>query len=115
MHGTIVLLVKYSRPSNPVIDAYLATVLAFLPSDKYTIIYTTSPPADAEYQQVESQEQLYEYDEPYPSGMHTDLKRDLLAHTRASNSSNLDSNLPLFEKYQFLNAGKFIFEILHVL
>lgn len=71
-------------------------------------MYTTSPPSNADYQQVDNQEQVYEYDEPYPSSLHTDLKRDTNAYPRASNSSNLNSDLPLFEKYQFLNAGIFM-------
>ena len=48
-------------------------------------------------------------DEPYPSAMHIDLKRDLYAHAKGKNStSNLDSKLPLFEKYQFLSSGRSI-------
>jgi hypothetical protein len=40
--------------------------------------------------------------------MHTDLKRDLNSYvSRASNASNPQANLPLFEKYQFLSPGTF--------
>jgi len=42
-------------------------------------------------------------DDPFPSALHTDLKRDVSSHAR--NNTQLDSNLPLFEKYQFLNTG----------
>lgn len=43
-------------------------------------------------------------DEPYPSAMHMDLKRDLSA--RAKDAT--DNNLGLFEKYQFLTPGIFM-------
>jgi hypothetical protein len=81
----------------------LNSLLATL--DSYTVLYATldnlSPP------QVMHPEQ-YEMDEPYPSNMHTDLKRDLNSHiSRASNASNPQANLPLFEKYQFLSPGTF--------
>lgn len=46
-------------------------------------------------------------DEPYPSDMHIDLKRDLSVYPRATNGTNPDSNLPLFEKYQFLSSGEY--------
>lgn len=82
-------------------DSYLNSLLATL--DSYTVIYATldnlSPPQSQHPEQ-------YEMDEPYPSNMHTDLKRDLNAHiVRASNASNPQADLPLFEKYQFLSPG----------
>lgn len=82
-------------------DSYLNSLLATLES--YTVIYATldnlSPPQSQHPEQ-------YEMDEPYPSNMHTDLKRDLNAHiVRASNASNPQADLPLFEKYQFLSPG----------
>jgi hypothetical protein len=95
-------------------DSYLNSLLATL--DSYTVIYATldnlSPP------QVMHPGQ-YEMDEPYPSNMHTDLKRDLNSHvSRASNVSNPQADLPLFEKYQFLSPGtsyhpKLHFMLLH--
>ncbi|KAJ9631006.1 hypothetical protein H2203_001534 [Taxawa tesnikishii (nom. ined.)] len=90
-------------------DSYLNALVASLPNEEYTVIYTTTTPAeDQRVSEIIHQAQYYEMDEPYPSGMHTDLKRDLRAYPRASNSSNLDSKLPLFEKYQFLSSGIFM-------
>lgn len=82
-------------------DSYLNSLLATL--DSYTVIY--APLDNMAPAQVQHPEQ-YEMDEPYPSNMHTDLKRDLNAHiVRASNASNPQADLPLFEKYQFLSPG----------
>ena len=54
----------------------------------------------------------YEMDEPYPSALHTDLKRDVESRKRniqrrqANGIDNSQSNLPLFERYQYLTPGK---------
>jgi hypothetical protein len=82
----------------------LNSLLATL--DSYTVVYTTLP---GWMQKIEPQHpEQYEMDEPYPSNMHTDLKRDLNSYvSRASNASNPQANLPLFEKYQFLSPGTF--------
>lgn len=93
-------------------DAYLNSVILSLPTDKYTVIYRTTPPARQEYKQISGQPQqqhLYDMDEQYPSTVHANhFKRDVTAFPRATNGSNLDSNLPLFEKYQFFNSGIFL-------
>lgn len=51
-------------------------------------------------------------DEPYPSALHQDLKRQLNLRADSdddkSNTTNPQSNLPLFEKYQFLTPGLFM-------
>lgn len=51
-------------------------------------------------------EHLYEMDEPYPSAMHQDLKRDIEYSPLKSSNSSMQDGLPLFEKYQFLSPGK---------
>jgi len=61
-------------------------------------------------QAEEHQDPPYEMDEPYPSGLHTDLKRDTRmrqAMRRADNGTAEDpqAGLPLFEKYMFLTPG----------
>ncbi|KAI4716874.1 BIG1-domain-containing protein [Aureobasidium sp. EXF-10727] len=90
-------------------DSYLNSLLATL--DSYTVLYATldnlSPRQHPEQ---------YEMDEPYPSNMHTDLKRDLDAHVvRASNASNPQADLALFEKYQFLSPGIFMGGVVSIL
>lgn len=80
------------------------------------MLYITSPPTTEQYQQINHAAQVYEMDEPYPSSMHIDLKRDV--YPRASNNTNgtnLDSNLPLFEKYQFLSSGIFMGGVVSIL
>ncbi|KAI5199318.1 hypothetical protein AUEXF2481DRAFT_39517 [Aureobasidium subglaciale EXF-2481] len=92
-------------------DSYINSLLATI--DSYTVLYSTlsnlSPPSSQHPDQ-------YEMDEPYPSNMHTDLKRDLNSYvSRASNNTNPQANLPLFEKYQFLSPGIFMGGIVSIL
>lgn len=49
-------------------------------------------------------------DDPYPSALHTDLKRDLheirKRQSEDHNGTDFQSNLGLFEKYQFFTPGE---------
>lgn len=45
-------------------------------------------------------------DDPYPSSLHTDLKRDTDLHARQSDDTDMQAGLPLFEKYQFLSPRR---------
>jgi hypothetical protein len=57
---------------------------------------------------VEHADKIYEMDEPYPSALHQDLKRDIKYEPLKSSSNNtMQDGLPLFEKYQFLTPGKY--------
>ncbi|THV79786.1 BIG1-domain-containing protein [Aureobasidium pullulans] len=92
-------------------DSYLNSLLVTLES--YTVLY--APLSNLSPPQSQHPEQ-YEMDEPYPSNMHTDLKRDLNSHvSRASNASNPQDGLPLFEKYQFLSPGIFMGGVVSIL
>ncbi|CAD0010533.1 unnamed protein product [Aureobasidium pullulans] len=92
-------------------DSYLNSLLESLES--YTVLY--APLSNLSPPQSQHPEQ-YEMDEPYPSNMHTDLKRDLNSHvSRASNASNPQDGLPLFEKYQFLSPGIFMGGVVSIL
>lgn len=51
-------------------------------------------------------ENLYEMDEPYPTAMHQDLRRDIEYEITKSGNKTMQDGLPLFEKYQFLTPGK---------
>lgn len=105
-HGELGDCVRPWHNRLTVSDTYLNTVISSLSTDKYTVIYTTSPDTSAPFHQNDQDHGQYQMDEPYPSGMHTDLKRDLNVQQTSSNSSNLNSNLPLFERYRFVNSGK---------
>ncbi|KAF2429849.1 BIG1-domain-containing protein [Tothia fuscella] len=83
-------------------DSFLHAIMTSLGGDKYTVVYTTSPPAEgliapAQY----SPAPVYEMDEQ--SALHTDLKRDLDSHSNAKTT-----NLALFDTYQFLSPGIFM-------
>lgn len=93
----------FANPST--LDAFLASVLDLLPSPKYTVIYTTTPPSSKHHSVVE-EFQVYEMDSTFAAPLHMDLKRDF--SVRPSNSSGNDTLVdgPLFERYQFLTPGQ---------
>jgi len=85
-------------------DAFLASMLSLLSPEKYTVIYTTTPPST---EQLPSLPELteYEMDDSFPSAPHTELKRDLSMHDAHNKTAD---DAPLFEKYQFLTPGLFM-------
>jgi len=90
-------------------DNYIDDRLSRLEKQKqpYVLIYTSRASAHASHV-----DPPYEMDEPYPSALHTDLKRDVESRKRnmqrrqANGIDNSKSNLPLFERYQYLTPGK---------
>lgn len=85
-------------------DALVDTVVSVLANENPSVlIYTTTPPAPAPH----SHEKAYEMDDPFPSSLHTDLKRDLGQHARqdSDRGEDLQAGLPLFERYNFLSQG----------
>lgn len=68
------------------------------------MIIILSAPATA----TEHSEYLYEMDEPYPSALHQDLKRDIKFEPLKNSNNTMQDGLPLFEKYQFLSPGIFM-------
>ncbi|KAL9124384.1 MAG: hypothetical protein Q9217_006278 [Psora testacea] len=88
-------------------NAFLASVLDLLPSNKYTVIYITTP-SKAAPQPALAESQPYEMDALFDAPVHMELKRDLLHHKRASDSNITLPNGPLFERYQFLSPGLFM-------
>lgn len=71
------------------------------------MIIIVSAPAET----FDHAEHLYEMDEPYPSALHQDLKRDIkYSPVKGGNSTSTQDGLPLFEKYQFLSPGELFFE-----
>lgn len=87
--------------TDDALDDTVASVLG--KTNPSVFIYITTPPSQ-QVQEVQDGH-LYEMDEPYPSALHTDLKRDLNAHKRQSDSDDMQAGLPLFEKYQFITPG----------
>ena len=84
-------------------DSFLHAVISSLGGSSHTIIFTTSPPSGHHIPQVAP---TYEMDSStYESALHTDLKRDVSAHSGSNDSS---SDLPLFDTYLYLNPGIFM-------
>lgn len=85
-------------------DAFLASILDWLPSPEYTVIYTTTP-STFQPQPSSAESETYEMDTAFGSPVHMDLKRDLSSHQQVSSNVTLPAG-PLFERYQFFNPGK---------
>ncbi|KAK4983326.1 hypothetical protein LTR66_008866 [Elasticomyces elasticus] len=89
-------------------DSYVNALLSSLPSDEFILFYISTPPTSEQLDDWQYPPTVYEMDQPFPSALHTDLKRDFSVETKAGNHSNSQSDLPLFEKYQFLSSGIFM-------
>lgn len=84
-------------------------MLDVLSSNKYTVIYTTTPSTSVAQTQVEHAEpESYEMDSAFQAPVHMELKRDLSQHKRASNISITLPDGPLFERYQYFTPGLFM-------
>jgi hypothetical protein len=96
-------------------DSFLHAVVSEVGGEKYTVIYTTTPPASG-FAAVEQAATDYEMDDPFASVLHTDLKREL-GSGHASKSS--DSDLGLFDKYEYTSPsifmGLFVFILLFMI
>jgi hypothetical protein len=89
-------------------DIFFASILDRLPSQNYTVLYTTTPPAKAHDQPI-SEASKYEMEMPLEEVLHLDLKRDVDFRPRQPSSNQTIVDGPLFEKYQFLSPGKLPF------
>jgi len=108
-------------------DDYISTRLSKLDKagKSYTLIYTSRPASGSPT--TEHVDLPYEMDDPYPSALHTDLKRDLDHHRKQAlsarekggdnkhnkdskhkNQDNTQTDFGLFEKYQFLTPALFM-------
>ncbi|OAL29445.1 hypothetical protein AYO20_09182 [Fonsecaea nubica] len=94
-------------------DAFLASVLDLLPTQNYTVLYTTSRSQDGMLtaQEADGKEAAeYDMDSQIQESMHLDLRRDLGVHAGANTARNNQTMIdgPLFDKYQFFTPGIFM-------
>ncbi|KAL1994593.1 hypothetical protein VTN49DRAFT_2063 [Thermomyces lanuginosus] len=82
-------------------DAFLAGIVDRLSSDKYTVIYVTSPREDAERDNFVYQSEQNGFEE----SRHIELKRNLRDNSQEDGPKGSQS---VFEKYQFLSSGIFM-------
>ena len=87
------------------LDAFFASVMAQLPSQNYTVLYTTTPSTKS-HERPSPEASKYEMETPLEEIMHLDLKRDVDFRPRQSSSNQTLVDGPLFEKYQFLSPGE---------
>lgn len=88
-------------------DSFLATILNLLLSQKYTVLYTTTP-ISSEQLSVITEAEDYKIETNFQSAVHMELKRDFSSHKRESNDNTIQSSPPLFEKYMFFGPGLFM-------
>ena len=88
-------------------DAFLASVLDVLSPNKFTVIYTTTPPHSA-HQPMSAETESYEMDAQFQAPVHMELKRDFSVHKRASDANITLPDGPLFERYQYFTPGIFL-------
>ena len=99
-------------PADTALAPTVNTVLSG--AQNAVLLYLTSPPArrpTAPEDVPDHHPHTYHMDDPYPSSLHTELKRDLHARDGdgdgdSDGNDNMQAGLPLFEKYQFLTPGK---------
>lgn len=89
------------------IDALLATLLDYLPSPNYSVVYTTTPRGPEPIAPAENSP--YEMDgHPLQNPIHQRAKIDVYSPRDDDDSNDGepdDRKLSLFEKYQFLTPG----------
>ncbi len=84
-------------------DLFLVNLLEMLPSQNYTVLYTTTR-SGTKAQVHDEKSPLYEMDYSMSPLAHIELKRDVDFHTQTS-PTNGTINAPLFERYQFFTPG----------
>lgn len=94
-------------------DAVIERAIINLPTQDYTLVYMTTPSSSVSYESIHEEGHMYAMDDEFDTGMHTGMKRDMSSDAASDDAEggNINSNLPLFEKYQFVNSG----ESLHIL
>ncbi|KAL8823296.1 MAG: hypothetical protein Q9191_005984 [Dirinaria sp. TL-2023a] len=78
-------------------DAFLASILDWLPSPDYTVIYTTTP-STSMHHSTATEPEPYEMDTTFGAPVHMDLKRDFAVHPRAATNVTLPDG-PLFARH----------------
>jgi hypothetical protein len=77
-----------------------------LGNEKYTVIYITTPRDEEQSASPYQAQQIYEMDDPFPTAMHTELKRDIESHAKDAEAEG-----GLFERYQFLSPGTNFYDL----
>ncbi|KAI4167538.1 MAG: hypothetical protein LQ343_007136 [Gyalolechia ehrenbergii] len=96
------------------LDAFLSSLLDFLPTSKFTVIYTTtssSPPThpSSSTSKPATEPVIYEMDTSFSSQTHMGSKRDFSASEKRADGGNVTlPDVPLFEKYAYLSPGIFM-------
>ncbi|KAL8933610.1 MAG: hypothetical protein Q9211_005687, partial [Gyalolechia sp. 1 TL-2023] len=94
--------------------AFLSFLLDFLPTSKFTVIYTTTASTSAlahpsfPSPSAATEPEIYEMDTSFSSQTHMGSKRDFSAHTNRAGGNATLPDLPLFEKYAYLSPGIFM-------
>jgi len=89
-------------------DAFFAALLEMLPTQKYTVLYTTKRGREGWFNAQVLEPLDYEMDSDIQEALHTDLRRNLgrrvARDEKTENQTMIEG--PLFDKYQFFTPGK---------
>ncbi|KEF51417.1 uncharacterized protein A1O9_12566 [Exophiala aquamarina CBS 119918] len=91
-------------------DAFFATLLEMLPTQKYTVLYTTRRAREGWFNAQVLEPLDYEMDSDIQEALHSDLKRNLGTRVASGNKTENQTMIdgPLFDKYQFFTPGIFM-------
>lgn len=80
-------------------DALLRSMIDSLATEKYTLMYTTTPLTDKVIHNTPSYEPVFE------TPLHMDLRRQSVSAEKPSNDTIARSRQSLFDRYQFFTPG----------
>ncbi|KAL9002991.1 MAG: hypothetical protein Q9188_004109 [Gyalolechia gomerana] len=95
-------------------DAFLSSLLDFLPTSKFTVVYTTTSSSPLTHPSSSTsnpatEPEIYEMDTSFSSQTHMGSKRDFSASEKRADGGNVTlPDVPLFEKYAYLSPGIFM-------
>lgn len=89
-------------------DAFFATLLEMLPTQNYTVLYTTRRAREGWFNAQVMEPVGYEMESDIQESLHTDLKRNLGARLASDNKTDNQTMIdgPLFDRYQFFTPGE---------
>lgn len=89
-------------------DAFFATLLEMLPTQNYTVLYTTRRAREGWFNAQVMEPAGYEMESDIQESLHTDLKRNLGARLASDNKTENQTMIdgPLFDRYQFFTPGE---------
>lgn len=89
-------------------DAFFSALLEMLPTQNYTVLYTTKRARQAWFSAQVLEPKEYKMESEIQEALHIDLKRNLGTAVQSGNKTDNQTLIdgPLFDRYQFFTPGK---------